>query len=236
MRNSVPVDLPSPSGDVLAQPTRARLFALLVRLKRAAGTAELAARLDRHPNGIRRHLELMREAGLLERRRAQGKKGRPGDRWLVAAGAHPGGTRPEAYTDLAGWLARAIPAGPVRLREIERSGREIGRGLAPEDRHDPLESFRQIVAALGFQPELEVRRDGALVCRLGNCPYRDSVRENADVVCTLHRGITAGLVAELDPKAKLARFEPHDPERAGCLVEVAGGSWNAPSQSKRPPP
>jgi hypothetical protein len=42
------------------------------------------------------------------------------------------------------------------------------------------------------------------------------------VVCTLHRGITAGLLAALDPKAKLTRFEPHDPTRAGCLVEVEG--------------
>ncbi|MGH2973897.1 MAG: helix-turn-helix transcriptional regulator [Solirubrobacterales bacterium] len=227
------MDLPSPSGDVLAQPTRARLFAVLVELKRAAGTEELADRLDRHPNGVRRHLELMREAGLIERRRMRGKKGRPGDRWLVAPGAHPGGTRPKAYADLAGWLARAIPAGPVRLRQIERSGREIGRDLAPEDRDDPLDTFRRIVTALGFQPELAVRRDGEFVCRLGNCPYRDSVRENADVVCMLHRGITVGLLAELDPEAKLTRFEPHDPERAGCLVEVAGGSWDAPSQSKR---
>jgi predicted ArsR family transcriptional regulator len=220
---------------VLAQPTRVRLFALLVDLKRAAGTEELANRLDRHPNGVRRHLEQMREAGLLERRRVQGKKGRPRDRWLVAAGAHPGGTRPKAYADLAGWLARAIPAGPARLRQIERSGREIGHELTPEDRDDPPESFRQIVNALGFQPQLEVRGDGELVCRLGNCPYRDSVRENADVVCTLHRGITAGLLAGLDPKARLTRFEPRDPERAGCLIEVAGGSWQAPSESKRPP-
>ena len=67
---------------------------------------------------------------------------------------------------------------------------------------------------------MNVKADGGLTCHLENCPYRDSVRENADVVCTLHRGITAGLLAELDPRAKLTGFEPHDPERAGCLVEV----------------
>jgi predicted ArsR family transcriptional regulator len=135
-------------------------------------------------------------------------------------------------------VASRSPLGPPGRRPKppqDRARCEIGRELAPENRDDPLESIRQIVTALGFQPELEVRGDGELVCRLGTCPYRDSVRENADVVCTPHRGITAGLFAELDPKAKLTRFEPHDLERAGCLVEVAGGSWHAPSESKRPP-
>lgn len=222
------MDLPGPSRrDVLAQPTRARIFGLLAELGGAAGTEELAGRLGLHPNGVRRHLERMASAGLLDRQRARGERGRPRDRWLIAPGAHPGGERPRAYADLAGWLARAIPPGPRRLAEVERTGREIGRELAPGDAEDPLEGFRRVITALGFQPETEVRGEGELVCRLRNCPYRDSVHENADVVCTLHRGITAGLLAALDPKAKLERFEPHDPDRAGCVVEIGGGGWPA---------
>ncbi len=216
------MDLPGSTEDALAQPTRARIFALLMEHRSEVRTEELAERLDLHPNGVRRHLERLREAGLVERRREQGERGRPSDRWSVAAGAHPGGEQPTAYADLAGWLARAIPAGRGRLREIERTGREIGVELAPEDVGDPVEAFRQTIAALGFQPVLEVGADGSFACRLENCPYRDSVRQNADVVCTLHRGITAGLLAELNPEAKLTRFEPHDPDRAGCLVEVVG--------------
>jgi predicted ArsR family transcriptional regulator len=216
------MDLPGSSSDVLAQPTRARIFAWLVNHRTAVGTEELAGRLGLHPNGVRRHLERLRAAGLVERRRSSGRRGRPGDRWLVAPGAHPGGERPSGYADLARWLARAIPVGPGRLREIERTGREIGRELAPERSEDPVESFRQVVAALGFQPALEVGEDGGFTCRLGNCPYRESVRQNQEVVCGLHRGITAGLLEVLDPGADLTRFEPRDPDRAGCLIEVAG--------------
>ncbi|MBK5220320.1 MAG: hypothetical protein JJE35_11125 [Thermoleophilia bacterium] len=82
---------------------------------------------------------------------------------------------------------------------------------------------RRVAAALGFQPALEVGDDGGFTCRLENCPYRESARENPDVVCTLHRGITVGLLAELDPEARLTRFEPHDPDSAGCPVGVRGG-------------
>ena len=215
------MDLPGSGEDPLSQPTRARIFALLVERRSEARTEEIAERLDLHPNGVRRHLERLRRAGLVERHLGRGKRGRPSDRWSVAAGTHPGGRQPTAYADLAGWLARAIPATRGRVREIERSGHEIGLGLAPEEPGDPVEAFRQTVAALGFGPVLEAKGDGGFACRLENCPYRDSVRQNADVVCALHRGITAGLLAELNPNARLTRFEPRDPDLAGCLIEVA---------------
>jgi hypothetical protein len=40
-------------------------------------------------------------------------------------------------------------------------------------------------------------------------------------VCTLHRGITRGLLDELAPDAKLIDFVAKDPDTAGCLIEVS---------------
>jgi hypothetical protein len=64
--------------------------------------------------------------------------------------------------------------------------------------------------------------NGGLSCRLRSCPYRDSVRANQEVVCTLHRGLTLGLLDVLAPGARLERFVPHDPDRAGCEIELSG--------------
>jgi predicted ArsR family transcriptional regulator len=83
-------------GDVLAQPTRARLFALLEELKRPAGTAELAERLGLHPNGVRVHLERLLDAGLVARARARQARGRPRDAWTNSRDARPGGGPPSA--------------------------------------------------------------------------------------------------------------------------------------------
>jgi predicted ArsR family transcriptional regulator len=164
----------------------------------------------------------MRDAGLVSHRRVAGPRGRPRDEWAIADSAMPGGDPPQAYATLARWLARAIPATPRRLREVEAAGREIGRELA-SGAVGPLE---QVVAdqfaALGFQPSIEPGADGAISCRLRNCPYRDSVRENQDVVCSLHRGLTKGLIDQVAPAATLTRFVPHDPYRAGCEVEIQG--------------
>ena len=208
--------------DLLAQPTRARLFALLDELKRAAGTVELAERLDLHPNGVRLHLERMEEAGLVARERARQARGRPRDAWTIAPDARPGGEPPSAYKDLGRWLARAIPARPGRLRDVEATGREIGRELAPRSAESGgAEALQSTLSALGFQPRLQQETpDGMTLC-LGNCPYRDAVRENQAVICTLHRGITLGLLDALDPHAKLTDFVPRDPDTAGCLIELS---------------
>ncbi|MEO8688812.1 MAG: helix-turn-helix domain-containing protein [Solirubrobacteraceae bacterium] len=209
---------------MLAQPTRRRLFALLGELGASASTDELAERLALHPNGVRKHLARMHGAGLVTRRRAARRRGRPRDEWAISPTARPAGDPPRAYGDLARWLARSIPAMPARLREVEAAGREVGRELAPASVAPAAaeQAIGDMLAALGFEPQLERQPNGRLSCRLGNCPYRDSVRENLEVVCTLHRGLTRGLLDQVAPTATLARFVPHDPDHAGCEIDIDG--------------
>ena len=207
---------------MLAQPTRARLFAHLARLGHPTGTNELAAELGLHPSGVRVHLERLHSAGLIARERAPQPLGRPRDSWSIAPDALPGGQPPEAYRQLARWLAHTIPGRPARLREVERAGRELGRELPSTRGPGPTEErMGRTLTALGFAPQRE-QGQGRVVFRLGNCPYREAVRANRPVVCALHRGLTRGLLDQLDPAARLADFVPKDPDRAGCLIEVEG--------------
>jgi predicted ArsR family transcriptional regulator len=216
------VDLPNGHGDdVLVQSTRRRLFALLTELGGAASTGELAERLGLHPNGVRVHLQRMRDAGLVVRRPVAGPRGRPRDEWTISRSARPGGAAPHAYQALARWLARAIPATPPRIAEVEATGRDIGRELASPTASAP-EAIGDLMTALGFQPDIDQPSPARLSCVLRNCPYRDSVRENQPVICGLHRGLMQGLLDRVAPAATLERFVPHDPDRAGCEVEIDG--------------
>ena len=214
---------------MLSQPTRARLFARLASASRPVGTDELAEELGLHPSGVRVHLDRLRAAGLIERERVLQPRGRPRDIWSVATDAHPSGEPPDAYVHLAGWLARSIAARPLRLREVERAGRELGRELLPTPpRGSREEAMGQMLTALGFAPQRERPRAGQVAFRLGNCPYRQAVRANQPVVCELHRGLTRGLLDQLRPSARLTGFAPRDPDEAGCLIEVAGLSEDEP--------
>lgn len=156
------MDLPPlPDDDPLARDTRGRLFELLGQLGRTATTDELSVALGLHANGIRRHLEQLQQAGLIRRHSIRQRRGRPRDGWSLDPDARPGGAPPRGYEELGQWLARAIPARPDNLRDIEATGRMIGRELArPEDPASEgtsasgLEDFARAVTWLGFAPRV----------------------------------------------------------------------------------
>lgn len=218
------MDAGAPQDDVLAQPTRQRLVGLLGKLRRPAGTDELAASLGLHPNGVRLHLERLREAGLVERVRTRQPRGRPRDMWSLDPTARASIQPQHAYADLGRWLARAISPGRNSLRTVEATGREAGRAMAEGAREGTAEeTLYATLASMGFAPTRRIEASGALTYELCNCPYRDAVRENQPVVCTLHRGITRGLLDVLAPETELNAFVPRDPGAAGCLIELRGG-------------
>ena len=216
-------DLEIARDDALAQPSRARLFELLVERRRAATTAELAMELDMHPNGVRIHLERLENVGLVTRTRLRGARGRPADAWTIAADARIRGQAPRGYRDLGRWLARSIDPRSMNLTNLERTGREIGREIAPNEATPGVDAVQRALAALGFAPSVQAHRGDRLTVCLGNCPYQDVVRENQQAVCTLHKGITHGLLDVLAPGVTLERFVPHDPAEGQCVLELHGG-------------
>jgi predicted ArsR family transcriptional regulator len=230
---------PLPAEDPLARDTRSRLFELLGQLGRPATTQELATEVDMHPNGVRRHLDQLQEAGLIKRHSLRQPRGRPKDGWSLDPDARPGGEQPRGYAELGRWLARAIPARPDSLREIEKTGRGIGRELADSGTAvdgapgaSGLEDFERAVTWLGFAPRTEPSDSGEvaepaepsdeerLTLRLANCPYRQAVEENQPVICMLHKGILSGLLETLEPDAEMTGFHPRDPRTAGCTVDL----------------
>ena len=215
------MDLSSRPGDVLAQPTRARLFALLSELRRPAATEELAERLGLHPNGVRNHLERLHSAGLVTRERERQARGRPRDAWAISADARPGGQPPTAYAELARWLVRSLQA-EASGASVEAVGRQIGQEIAAGGGPGNEQHLFDALAALGFQPVRDAAADESLVYRLRNCPYREAVHEHQPLVCGLHRGLTQGMLDALDPATELTAFVPKDPDVAGCLIELSG--------------
>ncbi|MGI8920180.1 MAG: helix-turn-helix transcriptional regulator [Solirubrobacteraceae bacterium] len=217
------MDLQNGPEGPLSQPVRARLFARLAELRRPVGTDELATELGLHPNGVRVHLDVLREAGLLDRERVRQRRGRPRDMWSVAPDAHPDGDPPRAYTDLARWLAGAMARGASSPSAIELAGRQIGAEIAPTTlTGSPETTMYAALASLGFQPQRVLDPLETLTYKLRNCPYRSVALDEQEVVCTLHKGLTEGLLDVIAPTSELAGFVPKDPDAAGCLITLRG--------------
>ena len=157
------------------------------------------------------------------RERERQARGRPRDTWSIDPQAQPGGDPPTAYAELGRWLVRAISAGGTSVRDVEATGRQIGRELAPHNTGASAEQRRHgVLVAMGFQPRRRLDPGGKLTYCLDNCPYGAAVRERQSVVCGVHRGLTHGLLDEIDPKTKLSAFVPQDPDAAGCEITLRG--------------
>ena len=141
-----------PDDDVLAAPTRARVFAALAGLRRPGSTEELARLVGRHANTVRVALQRLEAAGLVERRRVVQRRGRPRHAWAIAPAARPVGAAPQAHADLSRWLARAMRHG-WSVADVEAAGRTIGQELAPADGGaDGDQAVQDAFTALGFAP------------------------------------------------------------------------------------
>lgn len=204
-----------------------RTEARIVGLLRGSGTpldvSAIAARLELHPNGVRTHLRRLEARRLVRSEAAQGSVGRPRMLWSVTPRAVAEADLPHTGWAMARSLARAIPATPARLREVEAAGVTLGEELVADIGEGALlgdeDAVGQALAALGFAPQ---RDDRGAVTRyeLQFCPYAEAVRENPAVVCTLHKGVVRGVLERLRPDSELTGFQPRPPEIAGCVVEV----------------
>lgn len=199
----------------------ARIIDVLRRADEPLDTAAVAERLGQHPTGVRRRLQQLEVRGLVRGEKAHGAVGRPAILWSVTPRAVAEAELPHTGWSIARSLARAIPPNSERLEEVEDAGYEMGLSLVDKigsvsAGEDPILSA---LDALGFAPESEQEGQRRRYT-LQSCPYAEAVRENPQVVCTLHKGMIAGLLSKLEPDAELTGFDAKPPDIAGCTVDV----------------
>lgn len=201
----------------LGDPTRHEIFDYIAEADRDVGVAELTAHVGLNHNAVRQHLAKLLAAGLVvETREQRSRPGRPRLLYRVAPAVLGEWAAAGAYERLAVWLTGAVSAGITP----EEAGRRAGRAEArPRPDQEPVEQLAAEMARHGFDPVVRTRRRGPEIV-LRACPYAEAVLTDADVVCSLHRGLAAG-AAEAIGGVVVDDLIPHDPRRAGCRLLVS---------------
>lgn len=205
----------------LGDNTRYAIYLELARASTPLATAQIAQRLDLHPNTVRPHLERMRDVGLLDvTTEARGAVGRPRHRYALAAEAPALGFEPPAFPALARMLLRLAAKAGLPAADAIEAGREHGQLAARiEDPSVPCEDALLVeLATLGFDPASTTEPDGFTV-GFAHCPFRELAEANPDLVCSLHRGLVEGFV---DARGDAEVVDFHDlVHRHPCQVEIA---------------
>lgn len=187
--------------------------------------AEIADRLEVHPNTARFHLEsLLRSRHVEQVDGTVVGPGRPPLVFRARRGMDPAG--PRSYRLLAGILAGQLGAEPgagARARDAGRAwGAELIEQPASSERFTDVQAIARLVDLLddlGFAPEQQASSaDGRLALR--HCPFLELVESGAQLVCSLHLGLMQGAMAVLGAPVTVERVEPFvEPDL--CVAHLA---------------
>jgi predicted ArsR family transcriptional regulator len=193
------------------QPARARALHLLAQTSGPWTVDEVATRLGITAATARKHLdELVRDGVVSCEAERSGRPGRPRLRYRAIA------TPPaDGYQQLSHLLLELVDTGAPP----EDVGRRRGTAHRAATEGDPVALLLEVMAGDGFQPELGGDPDRPVVT-FHRCPYATAAADHPGVVCALHRGFAAGVLAGDDPTVDIGPLEIREPRLAGCRLHL----------------
>jgi predicted ArsR family transcriptional regulator len=211
-------------------PTRRRVLAALQDATAPLSAAEAGRLLGLHANSARFHLDALVGSGMAHRAAAERTTvGRPSIVYAASAAAPQ--VAPRSYRTLAQILVRHLQDHEQPQAAAEAAGRLWGRELASAAAaraatvHRPatrVGAERAVVTGLesaGFRSQA-VRSGVGTRVDIIPCPFLELAQANGPVVCAVHSGLMAGLLAELDAPLALERLVPFaTPET--CVAHLA---------------
>lgn len=192
----------------LADERRTRIVEELEAAADGLDVQQLSERLGVHQNTVRWHLGILADAAVVASRTAErSTPGRPRTLYTLRPLATHG-ARDEyrlLATILTGTLS-SLPDGPARAEESSRAwGRYLVTTPQPGTRPTDGQATAEVVELLdqqGFAPRVE---GGEIqMCR---CPFADLATTHPEIVCTLHRGLIDGALAELGGRLRVDELE-----------------------------
>ena len=206
--------------------SRSRVLGVLQAARTPLGVDEIAERVRLHPNTTRFHLDGLVEAGLVARATEDREvPGRPRALYTATPDGASAGRR--SYRLLAEILTSYLANETKNPRQAAlRAGEAWGRFLterpAPFRRVDAAGATEQLVKSLdeiGFAPEaVTMGRKRRIL--LHHCPFRETVEQHGDVVCSIHLGLMQGMLSELDAPLEAQRLDRFV-EPTVCVAHLA---------------
>ncbi|WP_405145763.1 helix-turn-helix domain-containing protein [Sphaerisporangium sp. NBC_01403] len=204
-----------PRGDAGDEPSRRDLVLAMVREAPAPlSVADIAERLDVHPNTVRFHLDALLASGAVERTAGErAGPGRPPVVYVPRPGMDRGGPRNYLLLAeiLAGHLA-ATAADPAQAA-ID-AGRTWGAFLAqsPPPVQEVTETqavgrLVELLDGLGFAPEPQPAERPTRI-GLRHCPFLELTDTRARVVCPIHLGLMQGAMKAMGAPLTATHLEP----------------------------
>lgn len=215
----------------LGDPTRRGIYLAVRQSAEPMTSSHIAELFSIHPNVARHHLDKLAEDGYLRisHHRRNGRSGpgagRPAKFYEATSksvSVHPG----RRYDLLVELLVRVLDrVQPDRIAGIaEEVGRDYGRELAESmgTPADPgyeaaVQALARVMGGVGF--EVSIDSDGTRLLT-SHCPFGEAATGHPEVVCSLDRGMVAGIMGALQQDCQPVVI-PHTDLADDCITEVS---------------
>lgn len=218
-------DLTSSLGD----PTRRAIYIAVRESGEPMTTSTVAAVFDIHPNVARHHLDRLADDGYLavtEAARAPGARaGRPAKAYEPTSKEVSVHFTPRRFELLTEMLFEVLDeVAPPDVGDVaERVGRAYGERLAseigaPDDPgyDEAVQAVASAMTGLGFSVDPDVEGQRLLT---SHCPFGETATNHPEVICSLDRGIVAGLFGALSVPCDPVVY-PHRELAEDCVTAV----------------
>jgi predicted ArsR family transcriptional regulator len=217
-------DLTSALGD----PTRRAIYIAVRESLEPLTTSHIARLFDIHPNVARHHLDILATDGYIRvgHHRPEGAgAGRPAKAYQATnkeVSVHFAPRRFEMLTEMLFKVLEELA--PENISEVaEKVGRAYGQQLAAEigapdqpGYEDAVQAVASAMTGLGFSVDPDVEGQRLLT---SHCPFGESAADHPEVICSLDRGIVAGLFGALSVATNPVVL-PHSGLDDECVTKV----------------
>jgi predicted ArsR family transcriptional regulator len=220
-------DLTSALGD----PTRRAIYIAIRESKEPLTTSHIADLFGIHPNVARHHLDRLANDGYLQVsedppvRKGGPGAGRPAKRYEETAKEISVHFTPRRFEMLVEMLISILDeVAPENLSGLaEQVGRNYGKGLAEEigapdepGYDDAVQAVASAMTGLGFSVDPDVEGQRLLTT---HCPFGEAATSHPEVICSLDRGIVAGMFGALSMPCDPVVI-PHRALEDDCVTRV----------------
>jgi predicted ArsR family transcriptional regulator len=220
-------DLTSSLGD----PTRRAIYIAVRESAEPMTTSHVARLFGLHPNVARHHLDRLADDGYLKvsHQRSPGTggpgAGRPAKTYEATAKEVSVHFTPRRFEMLVEMLIRVLDeVAPENLGQVAESvGRRYGEELAAEigmgdepGYDEAVQAVASAMTGLGFSVDPDVEGQRLLT---SHCPFGEAATSHPEVICSLDRGIVAGMFGALSYECNPVII-PHTALDEDCVTQV----------------
>lgn len=211
----------------LGDPTRRAIYIAVRESAEPMTASKVAALFDIHPNVARHHLDRLASDGYLKSgpERKPSGAGRPAKAYEATSKEVTVHFAPRRFEMLTEMLFQVLEElGPQDVSAVaEKVGRAYGERLAAEiggpndpGYEDAVQAVASAMTGLGFSVDPDVKGQRLLT---SHCPFGETATSHPEVICSLDRGIVAGLFGGLSVSCDPVVI-PHKALDEECVTRV----------------